>query len=493
MLDDAMPDHQPGAVPPQMIWRTPKFPAGVAPKSGLAMDDAFSPMLQYALSSQFSEGITFLGYPYLAELSQRPEYRRPVEIIAKAMTRKWIRVISKSDSESQAEKIKQIEADLKEFRVQHHFNKLAELDGYFGRGQLYIDTGATDDPDELRAPCPPLDVKVPIGSLKGFVSVEPMWSYPNNYNSNDPLSPIFFKPTSWLVNGKEVHASRLLTIVSRHMPDILKPVYAFGGLSLTQMLKPYVDNWIRTRQSVSDLVNSFSIMGLKTNMSEVLNGGAASTLYKRVAMFNRTRNNRSTMVLDKELEDFFNVSAPLGTLDALQAQSQEHMASVAGIPLIILFAITPTGLNASSDAELKTFADWILSLQESIFTEPLDTVLRFIQLNRFGAVDDDIGFKFEPITGRDMETICKEQQMRADTAVKLIDAGVISQEEERQRLADDEDSGYAGLDVENIPAPPAEEGISGHFGKFGEITPEHPDHPDHADAGEPTNNEQVKQ
>jgi hypothetical protein len=55
------------------------------------------------------------------------------------------------------------------------------------------------------------------------------------------------------------------------------------------------------------------------------------------------RSNAGTFALDKETEEFFNVSTPLGTLDALQAQSQEQMSSVSGIPLIILLGITPRG------------------------------------------------------------------------------------------------------------------------------------------------------
>ena len=47
---------------------------------------------------------------------------------------------------------------------------------------------------------------------------------------------------------------------------------AFGGLAMSQMLKPYVDNWLRTRQSVSDLIHSFSVSGIKTDLSTMLMG-----------------------------------------------------------------------------------------------------------------------------------------------------------------------------------------------------------------------------
>ena len=64
--------------------------------------------------------------------------------------------------------------------------------------------------------------------------------------------------TWYVIAGKELHVSRFLTFVGREVPDMLKPAYSFGGLSIYQMLKPYVDNWLRTRQSVSDLVQKYS-------------------------------------------------------------------------------------------------------------------------------------------------------------------------------------------------------------------------------------------
>ena len=42
----------------------------------------------WAQSQMWGEGLFFPGYPYLAELAQRPEYRNIVETIAEEMTRK---------------------------------------------------------------------------------------------------------------------------------------------------------------------------------------------------------------------------------------------------------------------------------------------------------------------------------------------------------------------------------------------------------------------
>ena len=112
--------------------------------------------------------------------------------------------------------------------------------------------------------------KIGKGMLKRLRVIEPVWTYPSSYNATDPLKPDWYKPSSWFVQGKEVHSTRLLTFIGREVPDLLKPAYSFGGLSMSQMVKPYVDNWLRVRQSVSDLISTFSTSGIKTEHVELL-------------------------------------------------------------------------------------------------------------------------------------------------------------------------------------------------------------------------------
>lgn len=435
---------------------------GVLPNThkGMAMDNALNSAVAFAsMNAIYSEGLQFMGYPYLAELTQRAEYRRPSEIIAKEMTRKWIKLSSVSEDDDKTAKIKQIVDEMQRLKVQSVVRKATEMDGWFGRSQIYLDMGVEDDDrDELRIPLLLNKNKIGKGSLKRLVLVEPLWTYPNQYNSTDPLDPTFYRPQSWFVMGKEIHASRLLTIIGRPMPDILKPAYMFGGLSLSQMAKPYVDNWLLARQSVSDLIRMFSQFGLKTKMEQTMNAGAAQNLRNRVQFFNAQRDNRGMMVIDKDTEEFFNIAAPLGSLDKLQAQAQEHMSSVTGIPLSILLGITPSGLNASNDGEIRTFYQWIEAQQESMLQDVVKTLIDVIQLSLFGDIDKDITFAWEPLWSMSDKEAAEIRNLDADSDVKLVEAGIISEEEVRQRLASEEDSPYQGLDVSKVPEPPEDDG-----------------------------------
>ena len=403
----------------------------------------------------------FPGYPYLAELSQLPEYRKMVSTLAEEMTRKWIE-LDVSGDEDKTEKVKALEEAIRKFKLRERFRKVIEHDGYFGRGQLYIDVKtpsgalASDDDAELQQPLFVSDKKVTKDSLQGFRVVEAMWTYPNQYNSTTPLKSDFYRPANWYVMGQLVHTSRMLMFISRPVPDMLKAAYSFGGMSLSQLAEPYIKHWIRTRDSVSDVVHSFSVSGLATNLESTLAGDAGTQLIARAQLFNQLRDNRGLMITDKDAEEFFQFNTPLGGLDALQAQAQEQMSAVSSIPLVKLLGITPSGLNASSDGEIRVFYDYIHSQQE-IHRDQIKRAIDIIQLSEFGEIDPDIDFKFVPLYQLSELEEGTARKADADTDAVLITAGVISADEVRGRLASDPNSPYHGLDMNVDPSDDLED------------------------------------
>jgi len=446
---------------PQREHKRYEPPKGVIPEAirsaVLAMDSTpYSEINDaYAMGYAWGNMDSFPGYPYLSMMAQKPEYRKMVGTIAEEMTRKWIKLKTVGDDDK-SERIKQLYDALDRFHVRDKFREAAEHDGYFGGGQIYIDVlspknvSAWTDDNELQSKLFISDKKIPKGSLKGFQVIEPVWTYPGVYNAQNPLSPDFYKPTEWFVMGKTVHASRMIDFVSRQVPDLLKASYNFRGLSLIQIAEPYVNNWLRTRDSVSDMIHSFSIPVIGTDMSQVLQGGGAENLLMRLMMFNQCRDNRGAFARDNDPskpEEVEFVNAPLSGLDTLQAQAQEQMASVSSIPLVKLLGITPNGLNASSDGEIRVFYDYIHSLQQSIFKTPLKRVLDVIQLSEFGDIDPDITFEFEPLYEMSAKEKAEIRKIDADTDAVYIAAGALSANEVREKIADDPDSPYHSLDL----------------------------------------------
>ena len=465
------------------------------------------------------EGMLFLGYAYLSQLAQRAEYRIPTETIATEMTRKWIkfRAVKQKDSEEKAEeakdpavgepgserpednvepaalaraqlsgdyaapgeqeqsetetedpadekadKIKELEDEFERLQVRDLFKTTAMHDGFFGRAHIFVDLGTegkgnrdelvTDIGDGLN------DAslgKVAPGSLKALRAIEPVWTYPTYYNATNPLRDDWYNPTVWYVMGVQIHCSRLLTFVGRPVPDLLKPSYMFGGLSLSQLVQPYVQLWLDTRQNIGNLIQAFSVMVLSTDLSAQMQPGTGESMFERAAMFNAGRDNAGLMMINKNTEEFKNVAAPLGGLHELQAQSQEHMAAVVRIPLVKFTGISPAGLNASSEGEIRVFYDTIHAYQEALFRPNLTKVMHFAMLSLWGVVDPDITFDFEPLWALSEKEEAEVRKLDAETDDILINGcAALHPEETRKRIAADPDSPYSDIDVEDVPEPP---------------------------------------
>ncbi len=449
----------------QNPWQQRQYPPGVGPQGAdrLAMDELSADSRGWggAGHGAWAEGIGFLGYPYLAELTQRSEYRRPCEIIAEEMTRKWIRLQSTGKTDKSA-KIRALDDAMLRFGLRERFHDTVLQDGFFGLSFLLIDVGTSDNETETLTPLTLTPEKIAKGSLKGFHLIDPTWSAPNWYEATRPWRPNFYKPDTWYLMGQRFHRSRLLITVSRPVPDLLKPVYNFGGISAAQMLKPYVDNWLRTRQSVSDIIQAFTVFVLETDMSALLTGEGGSNLIERAEYFTKMRNNLGLMMTDKEREAFQNVSAPLSGLDHLQAQAQEHQASAIGLPLIKMFGLSPSGLNATADNEVRVLYDMIHARQQRVVGDNLTTALKILQLNEFGEIDPEIEFEFVGLWELDDAGKAAVQKTKADVDAVLIESGILTPDDARQRLASDPESSYQGLegDAPGLPEEPEEPDLS---------------------------------
>ena len=322
-------------------------------------------------------------------------------------------------------------------------------DSFYGLGHVFVKLRG-QEAHEL-----PLIIEaVEKGSLERLINIEPMWTTPLVWNAIDPTLPDFYKPTSWMVLSRETHQSRLLKFVSHEIPDILKPAFNFGGVSLSQLIEPYVDRWLKTVASVNKLISNFSIIYLQTDMSAVLEGGPDGELVKRMRLFARDRDNQGIFLTDKEREDLQQIAVTLSGLSELQAQAQEHMAAPTHLPLVVLTGITPAGLNASSEGEIEVYHDWNRSEQNAVMRDNVQTVLELVQMDLYGKVDPAITFDFKPIkqiTGRARAEI---QNYEATAAVAYVDMGALRPEEVREKLARDPWSGYDSIDINDVPEPP---------------------------------------
>jgi len=387
----------------------------------------------------------FLGYGVLSGLAQNGIIRAGVELRADEMTRRWIEFNyngEASDDEAAAD----IEAEMTRLKVDKLFHDAAEMCGFFGGCLAYIDTGDITGED-MKLPLGMDADTFQVGALKGFKLIEPVYIAPGRYSCFNPLDRDYFVPQSWLINGKEVHASRFLYFAEDKPPTLLLPAYNFFGIPLAQVVLQNVRHFEECNAAAARLLQKFSCTVFATDMQELLTGHDGGNIRRRVQYFSQNRDNDGVMTIDKEAEAISDVSTPIGGVTEIVRQQMEIVSAMFGEPSVKLWGITPGGLNATGEADMKNHYDHIHALQERIFREPLEYVIKLLQLNTRGAVDDALSFEFVPLSDEDSDLKARCNKTTADTYATLIDRGVISSAEARLALANNPESGFANIDA----------------------------------------------
>ena len=405
----------------------------------------------------------FLGYAYLSGLQQNGFIRAGVEGLANEMTARFIDVIRTAEAEDgNDDKIARINEFLNKFQIKALFNKASSLTGYFGGCLIFIDTGEEDDLASA------LDEKSLNHSIKDFILIDPINTYPGKYNSSNPLSKNYFVPETWFVQGREVHSTRLLYLASDEVGTLLKPAYNFYGIPPAQIAADSVSHFMKDREAASRLLHKYSLLVFKTDMGSTLYNGNPEELYDRIKVLADFRDNDSIIVIDKEDEDIVSVTTSIAGVTDIVRLSLELMPIMFRQPLTKFLGISPGGMNATGESDENNWNEYVLSQCEKQLRAPLKRLLELAQYDLFGECDENIDFIFRILSSNDESREVNNNKVKADTYVALTNAGIISPEEARKALAEDEKSGFNAIDADDVPEMQEEDGV------FDTLSPEEP-------------------
>jgi hypothetical protein len=185
------------------------------------------------------------------EKKQREEREKDPEGLRRADGRPDERK-KRVEQAGKTDKVKALQDDQLRLEVKHRFYEQARNDGFFGRSHLFLDIGPRrraasrgDGDADRRRPRRDQQDQGAEGLVQGDPHDRAGLDLPAGLQRDQPAQGAdWYNPQTWYVMGQEIHISRLPTFIGHPVPDMLKPAYSFGGLSLTQMAKPYVDIWL---------------------------------------------------------------------------------------------------------------------------------------------------------------------------------------------------------------------------------------------------------
>lgn len=292
------------------------------------------------------------------------------------------------------------------------------------------------------------------GAYKGMAVIEPIWIAPilDMESMTNPLSKRFYQPTYFrLPNGTMVHYSWCIFNTMGVPSDILKPTYYFGGIPLPQMLYESVYAAHKTAKEAPMLAQSKRLNYVEGNPKALLFDPDAETRFNFISWI---RNNFGFLLI-KQDQKIGQLDTTLTDFDSVVMLTYQVVAAISGVIATRLLETSPKGWQSGGGYEEKSYKKLQQNIQHNDFTPILDMHYRLLAKSKY---DMDIRFciDFEEIDTPTALEAAQIREINSRTDSTYINAGVVSPEEVRTVLREDETSGYNVLSEEGV-----NEGVNG--------------------------------
>lgn len=376
-----------------------------------------------------------IGYSELANMSTDPIINRAIKVISDEMFTRGGTIVGGDLSDEMRESLNNY---IKDSALFTSLRLLVVKALQYGGAFLYLDTNDND----LSLP---LGIDYDTTSSERWTGVrviEPWLVSPSSTEMSDPTSKHYMKPSMWYISGKgQVHSSRIVSFTMFDVPDLLKPMFNFTGISLTQLMSQYIGTADSMRQSVGDLFLRFRTMILKTNAEKLGN----REYLARVKAINNMANNLGVLVVNNN-EEIQQVITPVTGLDALVSQAYEMAVAVSSVPVNKLLGTTPRGFNSTGEFEMRNYYDTIANYQNTMLKPIIERLLRTILNLKFDTDTKGISYEFAAIGVATDEVEARVKNSQADLITKLVNLGVINTDE-ALKVWQSKDFGLNDVDV----------------------------------------------
>lgn len=300
---------------------------------------------------------------------------------------------------------------------------------------------------DMEKPYSPKAIKK--GTYTGMQIVEPFWvTYDLTLDQvSRPDKKGFYEPEYYHVNGgKKIHKSWIRKLVNGTVSDILKPTYYYGGIPLPQQVYSRVFCAEKVANEAPKLALSKRLLVVDGNINNLIaNPDSAEETLKGLS---EIRDNFGFM-LKNPGDQVMQVDTALADFDALIMTQFQLVAAIGEMPVTKLMKTQLKGLANTGDYEQKDYAQTLVSIQENDFNYIMDFHNELYCLSNFGK-DLNIDTVWNPIDTPTELELAQIENQQAQTDATYVGAGIVSAEEIRLMLKDNDDSRFHNISDEPI-------------------------------------------
>lgn len=398
----------------------------------------------------------FIGYQMCAVISQNWLVDKACTMPARDAVRKGYELSFEEGIDVDPEIIQAIQEADRRYKLNKNLIEFVRMGRIFGiRIAMFV--VESPDPDYYVNPFNPDGVTE--GTYKGISQIDPYWITPElDASAVNPASIDFYEPTWWRINGMRVHKSHLVIFRHSEPPDLLKPAYVYGGISVPQKIFERVYGAERVANEAPQLTLTKRATVIKTDVEKAVANQAA--FEEKMTIWATFRDNYGIKIIgdSEEIQQF---DTSLTDLDATIMTQYQLVAAAAEVPATKLLGTTPKGFNATGEYDEASYHEMLESIQENDLARLINRHHMLLMLSeiapKFNIKPLKISVVFHPLDSPTAKELAETNKVKAETDSQLVAAGAIDGIDVRNRLIKDPRSGYSGIETMEENEPDNEE------------------------------------
>lgn len=335
-----------------------------------------------------------------------------------------------------------LDSALETWRAQQNFLDAWIWGRLYGLGGIVIGTGPRLGPPTL-----PLRTRdIARGDLKYLLVVDGQ-DLTVASRVTDPLDRQYGEPATYRINaaglasmgapareglahGAEIHASRLILFGGARTSERQRLRNYGRDLSVLQRCQDVLRDTDQSWRSIMALIQDLSQAVFKIDgLIELVADGKSDVALQRMQIVDMARSVARAVVIDSKTESYEHTGAANVTgVDPLLVRVFQRLASAAEMPLTVLMGVSPAGMNATGESDLRI---WYASAEKArVLVSPQAVRLTQIVAQSEGCAREWSGKITWPALWTPTELEAAQlENAQADADVKRIQSGVLSSAE----------------------------------------------------------------
>lgn len=224
------------------------------------------------------------------------------------------------------------------------------------------------------------------------------------------------------------------------------------GESVLHGMHSSLSNYMTVQHSIAVTASEFAVSVYKIKgLKDMINAGRADPVRKRVHLADFGKSVINALIIDQDNEEFSYQPRPVSGLGELSDRASIDVAANAGIPITLLFEVSPGGFG-TGESEQRNFNDKVRSVQTDLVEPAISRIASLLAIAQDGGALEPESFSvsigFNGLRTPTMREDAELHKLVAEYAAILVNAQIIDPDEAANSLFG---SGKLDLDIKLDP------------------------------------------